>query len=58
MGESLVALEKRTPGEGMGHAVAAGGGTCCDGSGAELDLQDLQSRRRGRSLLGCSTTKA
>ena len=33
--------EKRTPGKGMGHAAAAGGGTRCDGSGAELDLRDL-----------------
>lgn len=55
---SPVAPEKRTSGEGMGHATAAGGGTCCDDSGAELDLQELQSRRHGRSLLGCVTTKA
>lgn len=57
MGESPAAVEKRTPGERMGHAVAAGGGTRSDSSGAELDLQDVQSRRHGRSLLGCSTAK-
>lgn len=58
MGESPAAPEKRTPGEGMGHAAAAGGGTHGDSRGAELDLQDVQSRRHGMSLLGCSTVKA
>lgn len=58
MGESLAAPEKRTPGEGMGLAAAAGGGTHSNSSGAELDLQDVQSRRQGMSLLGCSTAKA
>ena len=58
MGESPAAPEKRTPGKGMGHAAAAGGGTHCDGSGAELDLRDLRSRGHGRSLLGCSSAKA
>lgn len=58
MGESPGAMEKRTPGKGMGwdmlqqlegeHAAMA----------EELDLQGLQSRRQGRCSLGCSNAKA